>query len=76
MPPAIAICFLYHPFNRPIAMHSGSTGAQLVSYGITSYFKPWYFDGKIVYWGEPERTCSAALESAGRMRESVLARSG
>ena len=56
-------------------MQSGNTGAQLVSYGIASYFKPWYFDGKIVYWGEPERTCSAALESAGRMRESVLARS-
>lgn len=75
MLPVIATCFLYHLLNRFIAMQSGNTGAQLVTYGIASYFKPWYFDGKIVYWGEPERTCSAALESAGRMRESVLARS-
>lgn len=59
-----------------MAMQSGNTGAQLLTFGVTSYFKPWYFDGKVVYWGDPERTHSAALESAGRMRESVLARSG
>lgn len=52
-------------------MQLGSTGAQLMTYGIASYYKPWYFDGRIVYWGDPEHTRSAALDSADRMRASV-----
>jgi hypothetical protein len=54
-----------------MAMQPGNTGAQLMSYGMTSYFKPWYFDGRIVYWGDPEHTQSAALDAADRMRTSV-----
>ena len=52
-------------------MHPGNTGAQLLTYGVASYFKPWFFDGKVVYWGEPEVTRSAALDSADRIRTSV-----
>ena len=52
-------------------MQPGNTGAQLMTYGIASYFKPWYFDGKVVYWGNPEHTHSAALDAADRMKASV-----
>ena len=54
-------------------MQLGDTGAQLMSYGIASYYKPWYFGGRVVYWGDPEHTRSAALDSADRMRASVNA---
>jgi hypothetical protein len=52
-------------------MQPGNTGAQLMSFGMASYFKPWYFDGRIVYWGDPEHTQSAALDAADRMRTSI-----
>ena len=56
-------------------MQPGNTGAQLMTYGITAYFKPWYFDGKTVYWGEPERTRSNAEASATRIKQSISSRS-
>ena len=46
-----------------------------MTYGITAYFKPWYFDGSTVYWGEPERTMSDAEESASKIKRSILSRS-
>jgi hypothetical protein len=58
-----------------MAMQPGNTGAQLMTYGITAYFKPWYFDGKTVYWGEPERTRSNAEASATRIKQSISSRS-
>ena len=54
-------------------MQPGNTGAQLLTYQVASYFKPWFYDGKTVYWGEPEVTRSAALDSADRMKASVHA---
>lgn len=55
-------------------MQPGNTGAQLMTYGITAYFKPWYFDGRTVYWGEPERTRSSAEASATRIKQSISTR--
>lgn len=49
-------------------------GALLVSYGITSFFKPWYFDGKVVYWGNPEQTESDARASAQELKTFLLNR--
>lgn len=58
-------------------MHAGHTGAQLIDYGNhRAYFKPWYFDGKVVYWGEPEITQSSALDSAQRIKQSISAKTG
>mgnify|MGYP000069899216 CR=1 FL=1 len=59
-----------------MAMQPGNTGAQLMTYGITAYFRPWYFDGRVVYWGEPEHTRSDAVNSANRIRQSMIKRSG
>ena len=36
--------------------------------GMMSLFKPWFFDGSVVYWGEPCLTHSAALEAAEILR--------
>lgn len=57
-------------------MQPGNTGAQLMTYGITAYFKPWYFDGRTVYWGDPERTRSDAEHSATRIKQSISSRAG
>ena len=46
----------------------GSTGVHLVTWGLTPMFKPWFFDGAIVYWGQLHATESAALEAAEILR--------
>ena len=45
-----------------------TTGVHLVTLGIVPLFKPWFFDGSVVYWGEPCQTHSAALEAAEILR--------
>ena len=45
-----------------------SVGACLMTLGMMSLFKPWFFDGSVVYWGEPCLTHSAALEAAEILR--------
>ncbi len=52
-----------------IAMRQpNSVGVHLVTFGIMPLFKPWFFDGSIVYWGDPCPTHSAALEAAEILR--------
>ena len=45
-----------------------SVGVHLMTLGIMPFFKPWFFDGSIVYWGDPCPTHSAALEAAEILR--------
>jgi len=45
-----------------------SCGCQLVFIGAVSLFKPWFFDGGVVYWGQLQDTESAALEQAEILR--------
>jgi hypothetical protein len=42
----------------------GSTGVTPVVLGVESHFKPWYFTGRIVYWGKLYPTRTRALEAA------------
>jgi hypothetical protein len=65
----------YDAGNCCMAMQPENTGAQLMTCGITAYFKPWYFDGSTVYWGEPELTRSDAEESASKIKQSMLSKS-
>ena len=52
-----------------IAMRQpNSVGVHLMTLGIMTLFKPWFFDGSVVYWGEPCQTHSAALEAAEILR--------
>ena len=45
-----------------------SVGVHLVTLGFVPFFKPWFFDGAIVFWGAPCQTHSAALEAAEILR--------
>ena len=45
-----------------------SIGVHLVTFGIEPFFKPWFFNGSVVYWGELCQTYSAALEAAEILR--------
>jgi hypothetical protein len=55
-------------------MDASGTGVKLIAHGVDSYFKPWYFDGKVVYWGNPEQTESDARASAQELKASFLDR--
>lgn len=55
-------------------MHAGYVGAHLITVGIHSYFRPWYFDGSVVYYGEFEYTQKAAVEAADRMKAAMLSK--
>ena len=51
-------------------------GVHMITYGFDSCFKPWYTDGKVVYWGQHCFTRSeaeaAAKALADRKRESTV----
>ena len=55
-------------------MNASETGIKPVAHGVESYFKPWYFDGKVVYWGNPEQTESDALAAAQELKAFLLDR--
>ena len=42
-------------------------GVNMISYGLNSFFKPWYKDGKVVYWGQHCSTKSEAERRAKAM---------
>ena len=39
-------------------------GVNMITYGLDSCFKPWYSDGKTIYWGEHCTTRSEAEAAA------------
>ena len=47
----------------------GSFGAYPVTWGVDTYFKPWFFDGKVVYWGDPTTERGDALRRAAAMAD-------
>ena len=55
-------------------MNASETGIKLIAHGVESYFKPWYFDGEVVYWGNPEHTESDALAAAQELKAFLLDR--
>lgn len=48
-------------------MPAGSHGAHPVAYGLETLFTPWFFNGSIVYWAEPNGELRAALAIAAKM---------
>ena len=52
--------------------HKGqmTTGVHLVTLGLNQLYKPWFFDGSIVYWGAFCDTESAALKQAEILRDN------
>ena len=49
-----------------------STGIHQVKLGFRAMFKPWFFDGSIVFWGGLYDTESEALEQAEMMKRALL----
>ena len=47
-------------------------GAQIVVVGAICLFKPWFFDGGVVYWGEIQDTESAAIAEAEILRSRYI----
>jgi len=48
-----------------------STGVHQVKLGLESRFKPWYFNGLVVFWGGLYSTMSEALEQAEIMKQDL-----
>ena len=48
-------------------MAAGSYGAHPVAYGLETLFAPWFFNGSIVYWAEPNGEFGTALAVAAGM---------
>jgi hypothetical protein len=55
-------------------MNTSETGVKLIAHGVEPYFNPWYFDGKVVYWGNPEQTESDAQAAAQELKAFFLNR--
>jgi len=53
-------------------MNKNEIGVKLIAHGVDSYFRPWYFDGKIVFWGPVEQTRSKGIEQAQAIRNFHL----
>ena len=49
----------------------GSFGASPTVWQLDTYFRPWYFDGRVVHWGSFCSTRSKALEAAKSLAQSL-----
>ncbi len=48
-----------------------SIGTQHLKSGLDARFRPWYFDGSTVFWGELCSTEAKALEQAETMKQAL-----
>lgn len=49
----------------------GCFGAAPTVWQLETYFKPWYFDGRVVHWGKFCATRSRAMQAAKLLAEST-----
>ena len=61
---------MLHPY-RSIDIYDGKYGVQAVIYGFLLRFRPWYFDGKSVWWDKDYELRSDAEEAAVRLKKLV-----
>ena len=54
---------------RPIDLYPHKYGVQPVIHGYLSKYRPWYFDGNSVWWGDNYELRSEAEAAAKRLRE-------
>tara|TARA_R100000152_G_C6582313_1_gene45736 strand:- start:268 stop:420 length:153 start_codon:yes stop_codon:yes gene_type:complete len=46
-------------------------GVNCIAYGLLFKFKPWYFDGKTVWWGKKYELRSEAEDAAKELKRLV-----
>ena len=56
---------------RSIDLYPGKCGVNSIIHGFLFKFKPWFFDGKTVWWGEEYELRSKAEEKAFILREQI-----
>ena len=61
---------MLHPY-RSIDLYDGKYGVQAIIYGFLLRFRPWYFDGKRVWWDKDYELRSDAEEAAVRLKKLV-----
>jgi len=54
---------------RSVDLYPHKYGVQPIIYDYLSKFKPWYFDGKTVWWGKAYELRSEAEEVAELLKE-------
>ena len=56
---------------RSLDLYPGKCGVNSIILGFLFKFKPWFFDGKTVWWGEEYELRSEAEEEAFILREQI-----
>ena len=54
---------------RSVDLYPHKCGVQPIIHGYLSKFKPWYFDGKTVWWGMEYELRSEAEEAAELLKD-------
>ena len=56
---------------RSIDLAPGKYGVQPIIHGYLNKFKPWYFDGKSVWWGDSYELNSEAEKAAEDLKKLI-----
>ena len=56
---------------RPIDLYPDKMGVNPIIAGLLFKFKPWYFDGKTVWWGKDYELRSEAEDAARELKRLV-----
>ena len=61
---------MFDPY-RPIDLYPHKMGVNPIAAGLLFKFRPWYFDGKSVWWGDSYELRSEAEEAAESLKEKI-----
>jgi len=56
---------------RSIDLYPHKCGVNPIAHGYLSKYKPWYFDGKSVWWGRSYELRSEAEEAALVLKDKI-----
>ena len=61
---------MLHPY-RSVDLYPDKYGVETVEHGYLNKFKPWYFDGKTVWWDKEYELRSEAEEAAEGLKDHL-----
>ena len=56
---------------RSIDLYPGKCGVTSIIHGYLFKFKPWYYDGKTVWWGKEYELRSDAEDASFKLKNSI-----